>query len=314
MSLNGVLLIHKPSGPTSHDVVHKVRKILKTKQVGHAGTLDPMASGLLVLLIGEGTKLSNYLLEGDKSYQATVRLGLSTDTLDITGAVLKECADIPSPDKVIQTVQSLAGPVELPVPIFSAVKVQGEKLYEKAHKGEKPTVIPKKIMKFWDFEGIEVEGPRVRFHVRCSKGSFIRSLAAEIGDRLGCGGTLEVLVRTGSAPFSLMDAISLEDLESWAQSGVGVEGLGKSFQSLSEALPHWPCLKISGLEEKLLIHGQVAHTLEQKLVHYYLPQIRDLGAEGVRILSRGSGQLRALLVPKEGYGFKIQRIFPPRDS
>lgn len=313
MSLHGVLLIHKPSGPTSHDVVHRVRKILKTKQVGHAGTLDPMASGLLVLLLGEGTKLSNHLLEGDKSYQATVRLGVSTDTLDITGTVLRECEETPGPEKVIETLRSLEGALELPVPMFSAVKVKGEKLYEKARRGEQPAQVPHKIMKFWDFQGVEVSGSRLQFHLRCSKGSFVRSLAAAIGERLGCGGTLESLVRTGSVPFLLTEAITLEELESWAERGVDPNGLGKSFQNLAEALPHWPSLKTSGQEEKLLINGQVAHALEQKLVHYYLPQIKDLGAPGVRILSRGSGQLRALLVPKVGYGFKIQRIFPPRD-
>src|SRR5690606_38569144 len=157
-----------------------------------------------------------------------------------------------------------------------------EKLYEKARRGEAPAELPRKSMKFWDFESVEVTGPRLQFHLHCSKGSFVRSLASEIGDRLGCGATLEALVRTRSEPFSLSQAITLEELESWKAAGGTSKSLGKSFQSLSEALPHWPSLKISGQEEKLLIHGQVAYALERKLVHYYLPQIKDLGVPGVR--------------------------------
>lgn len=309
---HGVLLVHKPPGPTSHDVVGRVRKILKIKRAGHAGTLDPMASGLLVLLLGEGTKLSNFLLEGDKSYLATIQLGVTTDTLDVTGEIQKESDQIPPPEVIKNTLMGLEGDLELPVPVFSAVKVQGRRLYERARSGEALQDRPRRTMKFWGFEQVEIVGSVVQFYMHCTKGSFVRSLAAELGERLGCGGALKDLVRTGSAPYLLKRAVTVETLEELTAQGKNpFYEVSEAFVPLPEVLSHWPLLKVSGWEEKLLLNGQVAHALEQKLIHYYLPQMESSGAQGVRVLSRASGDLRALLTPKEPYGFKIQRIFPP---
>ncbi len=312
MSPHGVLLIHKPSGPTSHDVVSQVRKILKTKRIGHAGTLDPLASGLLVLLIGEGTKLSNFLLEGDKSYLATVQLGLTSDTLDITGEVQSTSTEIPPPAAVKDALMSFEGQQHFPIPLYSAVKMQGKRLYAMAREGEAPEQLPTREMNFWGFSGIECAQDSIRFHLHCSKGSFVRSLAAGLGEKLSCGGVLKALERTGSQPYRLSSAVTLEELQQRVEESPQAweESLADAFMPLAQALPHWPALKVSGWEEKLLLNGQVAHALELKLVHYYQPQLQG-SSKGVRVLSRASGGLRALLVPKEGYGFKIQRIFPP---
>ncbi|NUN07430.1 MAG: tRNA pseudouridine(55) synthase TruB, partial [Bdellovibrio sp.] len=148
---NGLLLVDKPSGISSHDVVAKLRRILSTKAVGHSGTLDPMASGLMACLINEGTKLSQYILEGDKGYRVRAQFGLRTDTLDVTGQTLETRPVDLTRDQVLAAATALQGEMELEVPIYSAIKVQGKKLYEYAREGEEEKVaLPKKVMKFWE--------------------------------------------------------------------------------------------------------------------------------------------------------------------
>ncbi|MEK7358385.1 MAG: tRNA pseudouridine(55) synthase TruB, partial [Bdellovibrionota bacterium] len=150
--MNGLLLIDKPVGITSHDVVGRARRILGMRGIGHAGTLDPLASGLLVLLIGEATKVSDYILNGDKSYELKARLGITTDSMDMTGIVTREAAVTATSDEVRSAALALQGKLTLKVPVHSAVKVDGKKLYEYAHKGETPDVVPDREMSFYDIE------------------------------------------------------------------------------------------------------------------------------------------------------------------
>jgi tRNA pseudouridine55 synthase len=211
--MNGLLLIDKPTGLTSHDVVYRVRRTLGMRGIGHAGTLDPLASGLLILLVGEATKVSDYLLNGDKGYEFKVRLGIKTDSMDITGKILSESPVDLSEEKIRAAALSLQGEIALQVPVHSAVKVDGKKLYEFAHKGEIPDHVPTRSMTFYDVQVVEVTPNSALIRMRCSKGSFVRAWANHLGEVLGCGGTVETLRRNFSQPFDSSQAITLEQLE-----------------------------------------------------------------------------------------------------
>jgi tRNA pseudouridine55 synthase len=304
VSFDGIVLVDKPSGLSSHDVVAKARKIFQTKSVGHAGTLDPLASGLLVLLINEATKLSHYILEKDKSYEVEILLGETTDTLDVTGQVLSRSDDLPVPTEVLSQALKLQGLFEWPIPSYSAAKVNGEKLYEKARRGE-IFEAPSKSMQFWDVRNLNPSfspGERVyQFSVSCSKGSFIRSWVSQLGAQLGCGATMKGLRRTGSAPYSLEQALGLEDLESAV---LQKDFSDTAFHGLESCLQDEPYLRVKGMSEVLLANGTISHDLRSELIRVFQPERDRL----VRIFS-SSGRLLALVAVQPGTGFKIQRIF-----
>jgi tRNA pseudouridine55 synthase len=308
--MNGVLLIDKPTGLTSHDVVYQVRRTLGIRGIGHAGTLDPLADGLLVLLVGEATKVSDYLLNGDKGYHVTVRLGISTDSMDSTGKVLRE-REVTCDDARIQAaVQSLQGDLALQVPVHSAVKVDGKKLYEFAHRGQTPpSEIPVRKMHFY---GIELEGREepasIRVRLQCSKGSFVRAWANHLGEELGCGGTVSALRRWRSTPYDVGQAITLETLtERWeARSESHGSALGNAWVPLADSLPHFRRLQVSGHDEVLLRNGQISKGLQVQLLH--LIQI-DQPIPPVRVVSSDTDDLVALLIGEPGQFYKIKRVF-----
>lgn len=208
---DGVLLIHKPYGITSFDVVARVRRLYGTKKVGHTGTLDPIATGLLPILVGRAVKASEFLTEKDKEYIAGLRLGLTTDTEDITGAVLSKSVDIPDAETVIRTAKMFTGEIMQIPPMYSALKVGGEKLVDLARKG---IVIEREARPITVHElDIEGEGADYTMRVFCSKGTYIRTLCADIGNKLGCGGVMTSLIRTKTGGFRLDEAHTLEELE-----------------------------------------------------------------------------------------------------
>jgi tRNA pseudouridine55 synthase len=292
---HGLLLVNKPSGCTSHDVVAQVRKIFKTKEVGHSGTLDPLASGLMVILIGEATKLSNYITEGDKSYQVDVRLGVETDTLDITGQILSEKQVVSTESEIINKAMSLHGEMNLPIPIYSAKKIDGKKLYEYARE-DIPVVIPTKKMKFWDIEN-KSEDQRLSFQLACSKGSFIRSWVKLLGEELGCGATMSGLIRTSSHKQKLSDAINLETLKTELNPE-------RHLVSMNEALPEVKRIKVKGQDLNLLRNGQISHDLRSRLIIMFDPE-KD---QYIQILTPDQ-KLLALIGVEPGKGLKIRRIF-----
>ena len=207
---DGVLLIHKPIGITSFDVVAKVRRLFGTKQVGHTGTLDPMAEGLLGVLVGRAVKASEFLTEKDKEYVAGLRLGITTDTEDTTGKILTETNDIPNRETVIETAKSFIGEVMQIPPMYSALKVDGKKLVDLAREG---VVIERKARPITVYElDIDGDGRDYTMRVACSKGTYIRTLCADIGAKLGCGGAMSALKRTKAGVFSLEDAYTLDEL------------------------------------------------------------------------------------------------------
>lgn len=212
--MNGYLLINKPKGPTSHDIVYRVRKIANTKKVGHTGTLDPMATGLMVVCIGNATKAADYITNGTKAYIATMQLGLVSDTLDITGDVQKLPHKDVSEDTIREAFCSFLGEqMQLP-PMYSAKKVDGKKLYELARKGQEVERKPNSITIF-RLEILSIIDETIQFYVECSKGTYIRSLIDDIGKKLEYGAVMTALQRVKSGQFSLKQehCYTLEELE-----------------------------------------------------------------------------------------------------
>ncbi len=230
--LEGVLLIDKPSGITSHDVVDRVRRKLRMKRIGHAGTLDPMATGLLIILVGKATKLSQYLMSLDKSYEGTITLGESTNTYDGEGEVM---TTRPVPELSIEGAQkaldAFLGDQYQKPPMFSAVKIKGQPLYKMARKGQEVEREPR-FIRIARFEATRYEEPEIEFSLDCTKGTYVRSLAHDIGENLGCGGYLSQLRRTSSDKFHVRDAIELEAFEE-----ANHETIANCLIAKNEALP-----------------------------------------------------------------------------
>ncbi|NJL24664.1 MAG: tRNA pseudouridine(55) synthase TruB [Calothrix sp. SM1_5_4] len=246
MQFNGLLLVDKPAAMTSHDVVARVRKILKQKTVGHTGTLDPLATGLMVLVLGDATKLSDYLVAEDKAYRVKIRLGVRTDTLDRTGQVLQRIPCDLSEDRLRAAILNLQGEFEWEVPLFSAAKVDGKKLYEHGREGTS-VELPKKQMSFRDVE-IHAVGPDwADVSMSCSKGSFVRTWAAELGESLGVGGIVEELRRLRVGGWGVDKALGFEDLEAGRVPLI----------PMSQALPGLKSVMANTKEIKLVGNGQI---------------------------------------------------------
>lgn len=222
--MDGVLIVDKPKGPTSHDIVDFIRKRFRAKKVGHAGTLDPQATGVLVILIGKSTKKSQEFSGHDKEYQACLTLGIATDSQDAEGRVLKreEIGDI-KPEAIKEVFSRFLGQIEQVPPMFSALKCKGKKLYQLARRGIEVKRKARQIY-IYGLEMTRLALPCIYFEVRCSKGTYIRSLCVDIARELGCPGHLSELRRTRSGPFSINQAISLEELKN------------RSAQDIDEAL------------------------------------------------------------------------------
>lgn len=211
-SLDGIVLVDKPSGPTSHDIVDAIRRHFRLGKVGHAGTLDPQATGLLVIMIGRGTKLANSLMAGDKTYEGTIRLGIATDTQDAKGKVVSEAdPGHVTEDILAAEMKKLNGDIMQIPPMVSAVKKDGVPLYKLARQGKVIERRPK-LVRIHEFSLRSFKLPRGDFFLRCSKGVYARTLCADIGAALKCGAHLESLNRLNSGEFSVSNAYSLEEL------------------------------------------------------------------------------------------------------
>lgn len=210
--MNGILVINKEKGYTSRDVVNIVSKTLNIKKVGHTGTLDPIATGVLVICIGKYTKLVNLLTSKDKEYIATMQLGIKTDTLDITGEIIEEKSYSVNEEKVRKILQSFLGKSMQQVPIYSAIKIKGKKLYEYARNNEK-VILPKREINIKKIELLKLEENTITFKAIVSKGTYIRSLINDIAKRLGTVGTMTKLNRIKQGLFSIEDAVTIEEFK-----------------------------------------------------------------------------------------------------
>lgn len=218
--MNGLILVIKPPGMTSFDVVAYLRGILKVKKIGHAGTLDPAAGGLLPICLGKATKAIEWFMDFDKSYRAEMVLGVVTDTQDAEGNIIEKNQVTVDINTIKETVNSFVGKYEQTPPMFSAVKINGKRLYDLARQGKEVQRKARQV-EIFNIAGVNVkqdyESTIVRFDVDCSKGTYIRTLCHDIGQRIGCGAHMSFLVRTRVGPFSLSDALTLEDIKKHQQ-------------------------------------------------------------------------------------------------
>jgi tRNA pseudouridine55 synthase len=208
--LNGILIIDKPPGMTSHDVVEVIRRKIHYKKVGHGGTLDPLATGLLVILVGRATKQSSRFMASDKAYDSTMTLGIVTDTGDGAGKVIFESSEVNvTSDKIAETFSEFKGEIFQIPPMVSAIKYKGRKLYELAREGQVVERLPRKVH-IHELEMVEFSPPKISFRVVCSRGTYIRALCEDIGKRLGCGAYLSQLRRIRVGHLTIRDAITVD--------------------------------------------------------------------------------------------------------
>ncbi|WP_204597268.1 tRNA pseudouridine(55) synthase TruB [Clostridium pascui] len=244
--MNGVINVYKPSGITSFDVVRTIKRLSKTKKVGHTGTLDPMATGVLPVCIGNATKIVDYIMQNHKVYKATLKLGVTTDTYDREGKILSENKLNDISDKHIEEViKGFIGEIEQMPPMYSALKVNGKRLYELAREGIEIERQKRKIT-IYDINIENIEIPYVEFTVKCSKGTYIRSLCYDIGDVLKVGGAMWDLKRVETGTFSIENSIALEDLNE--------ENIENFIIPMNEALTYKSRV-FSNKFEKLLLNG-----------------------------------------------------------
>jgi tRNA pseudouridine55 synthase len=250
-AISGVLVVDKPVGMTSHDVVQVIRNGTGLRRAGHTGTLDPRASGVLVVLVGPAVRLSEFVSASDKRYQAIIRLGSATDTFDADGKVTQPEQQVNvTEDQFEKVLATFVGEIEQVPPPYSAVKVQGRKAYEMARQGEEVELAPRKIT-VHHLEVLEWAPPEVVIDVHCSSGTYVRSLANDLGTTLGCGAYLVGLRRTKSGRFSLRDATPLRKLQEAFNAGNWYQYLIPA----AEALAEWPAVELSPDDVENVRHG-----------------------------------------------------------
>ncbi len=248
---DGILNVNKPAGWTSHDVVAKVRGLVKGLKIGHAGTLDPAATGVLPVLVGRGTRIAEYLLDWDKEYRAVLRLGRTTETQDATGAVLAtRSLDGLTEAQIRSAIARFRGRITQVPPMYSAVKVDGVPLYKSARAGRTVEREPRTV-EIYELEVLSIAGADVTLRVRCSKGTYVRTLCADIGEALGVGGHLLSLQRTRVGPLAVEQALTLETIGARAAAGRLTEDL----LALDDALASVPAIVVDGRTAEHVRHG-----------------------------------------------------------
>lgn len=254
--MDGILAVWKPEGWTSHDVVAKVRRILKMKRIGHAGTLDPMVTGVLPLCLGRATRVVEYVQERPKAYEAVLQLGIATDTEDITGSVIEQQSSVDVTESAVrEALRRFEGEIEQIPPMYSAVKIDGKRLYELAREGKtverKSRLVTIHKIELIDAQ-LELEHPKISFSVVCSKGTYIRTLCVDIGKALGVPATMAHLTRTMSGGITKESCLTLEQIEQMQQSGT----LSEHLIAADEAITHLERAEVPVSIGKLALQGQ----------------------------------------------------------
>jgi tRNA pseudouridine55 synthase len=276
-TISGVLVVDKPVGMTSHDVVQAVRRGSNIRRAGHTGTLDPRASGVLVILLGPAVRLSEYVAASDKRYQAVIQLGTTTDTYDGDGRTTSTLPIDVTEEQFDTELQKFVGRIEQVPPPYSAIKVQGRKAYDMARAGEQFELEPR-IIDVYSLELLEWAPPEVVIDVNCSSGTYVRSLAHDLGQRLGCGATLTGLRRTKNGRFTLRDAVPLRKLNE-----AFVDGSWYQYMiPAAEALTDWPAIELTDDQMDAIRHG------------HRIPAVEGSGPKACGISEQG--ELVALLV------------------
>ena len=286
--MNGIIIIDKPAGITSARVVSMVKEALKAKKVGHAGTLDPFAEGVLICCINQATRLADFLLHGTKKYIAELKLGEETDTQDLTGTVISSVEPEKFSTATIQKAfKAFEGPLEQLPPVYSALKHKGVPLYKLARSG-KPVQKPPRPIEIYSITILNIALPLVRFEVSCSAGTYIRTLGADIGKRLGCGGYLNALKRTACSGFTLDQAVSLSALKTLTPGARPPD----QFISMADALPEMPACPADRYLVKKIRHGQMI-TAQDLTVSGGLDASRIAGSK-IKVVDQ-RGELVAIL-------------------
>ena len=271
-AISGVLVVDKPIGMTSHDVVQVIRRGTNIRRAGHTGTLDPRASGVLVVLLGPAVRLSEYVSASDKRYQAIVHLGQTTDTYDADGRITSTSPVNVSEEQFTTALEKFVGEIEQVPPPYSAIKIKGRKAYEMARNGEDIDLQPRKIT-VYNLELLEWAPPEAVIDVYCSSGTYVRSLAHDMGEMLGCGAHLVGLRRTKSGRFTLRDAVPLTKLNEAFEAGNWYQYLIPA----AEALTDWPAIELTQAQIDVLRHGNRMAVLEE---HPAGNQARGISEQG----------------------------------
>ncbi|WP_373046038.1 tRNA pseudouridine(55) synthase TruB [Vulgatibacter sp.] len=307
--MDGVLIVDKPIGPTSFDVVRRVRALGSGRKAGHTGTLDPMATGVLPVCLGDATKIASFITEGDKEYEGVVQLGVETDSYDATGKVVAERSIAAvKPAEVERAVAAMQGEYWQTPPMFSAVKVGGKRLYELARKGEEIERKPRKVnLERIELTRYDAQTGAATIFVHCSKGTYVRSIAHELGEALGVGGHLMALRRLRSGPFSLDRAVPLPVILDLAASGRQDE-IARFVVPMSEALAELPEARLDETRARKVAYGMVLGARD--LAESGLPRQE----EGVRVRITGpGGRLLAVAEQRQGTLRYVRVLVTPQD-
>jgi len=298
--ITGIVIVDKPTGHSSNHVLQQVKRLFDAKKAGHTGSLDPLASGVLPICLGDATKLSGYLLDSDKQYQVTCKLGITTDSGDADGEVINE---LPIPkfsiEQLTDIVVTFVGEQDQVPPMFSALKHQGQPLYKLARQGIEIERKARRIT-IYAIDIISIDAESFTLDVRCSKGTYIRTLVEDISHKLGCGGHVVMLRRTAVAGYQQAQALTLEQLHSLMEQG-GQTELDAQLQPAHEALPDWPVVSLDEAMTKQLGFGQAVQTE------------LDLECANVRLFDQdqqflGLGEIveKGVVVPKRLFSTAVQ--------
>ncbi|MDF1593024.1 MAG: tRNA pseudouridine(55) synthase TruB [Desulfobacterales bacterium] len=299
METNGIVVIDKPAGITSAKVVAVVKKLLGAKKVGHTGTLDPFATGVMICCLNQATRLARFFLSGHKTYEAVLRLGIDTDTQDSTGTVTSQCEWIEfSENKIRSVLKQFTGTIQQQPPAFSALKHKGVPLYKLARSGQ-PVRKAARRVQITAIEIRAIELPEIRFVVSCSAGTYIRTLCADIGAALGCGGHLKTLRRIESSGFSIREAISLPSLEAVSASG----NVQDCIIDMAGALRNMPVFVAdSGLMDKIRF-GKPLTDLDMD------PDRIDLSGDFFKVVDSENRLLAVVSLNKKDRAYKYNCVF-----
>lgn len=271
---SGILILHKEGGMTSHTAVARARKLYGLEKAGHTGTLDPMATGVLPVLLGRAVKASAFVTDADKHYIATLRLGITTDTEDITGTVLSQTDALPTAEQVVEVARRFVGALLQTPPMYSALKVGGKKLVDLAREGKEVPREPRPVT-VYRLDVTPLDSGEYTLDVVCSKGTYIRTLCADIGAALGCGGVMTSLCRAEAAGFSLAEAHTLSELEAMTE-----EERLSLLVPVEHLFRHLPAVRVEEFYARLLRHGQRPAKRKLKINYPVGTRLRLVDANG----------------------------------
>jgi tRNA pseudouridine55 synthase len=317
--INGILAVDKPSGRSSAKLTAQIKRLLRVKKIGHTGTLDPFATGVMLLCIGKATKLARFFLHGIKTYEGVIQLGIETDTQDLTGLITATYkTDNISKTTVLSVFEKFKGTIKQVPPIFSALKHDGVPLYKLARMG-KPVQKAARIIHIYKLDILDMCLPEIRFRVTCSGGTYIRTLSVDIGKALGCGGHLKALIRTRNNGFKIEETISLSEIEKIAksESSHGKQDIAGFLIPMAEALPHMPEYMVKEDTAKNIFNGIPVRSenLEKMTKSGHQRIFKDLGTEEaaeeyIKVVNTSGDLLAILNREKNQNNYNFCCVFP----